>query len=808
MKIQGYKTQSKPVFDIIDYYRDDYEMLQDIFSCRWSEVLIVGLRRFGKTSLLKRIEGFVNQRQDYRVFLEKGLDGWNREVDGNPPRKEFFDEVRHLDARALYLSFLDTYDFIEGQTADFFKGLAKGVLFEPFKLDKIEASLPSRLFILIDEFSKLAEIDNEPSKNQESLKKRDFFLKLHRSVQNLSKEVVFVIAEPPSIFSAFEVSTKQDQSFAEITDALQNRKIFFLNGLSPHEKLNLFCLKKTKNYGREIDEPRIREILDQLSGIPLEIQVAGESFFSYPDKKTKDILNDVSQAFGGNLKSIITTMNLQQRTFIRLLTEHEKEGGGLPWGRIKKPSHNLFENLRNFGIVKKDGNELVRFTSEPIRAILCGEMENLSDIVDDDPYRKEVKTMVKSEEEKQRPVSTNGDPWDGRIRIHHLSDLALGELTRAYSYDENSPKLDLFTLDNKNNPFEAYFKLLKSHPRHRPHILVLTGDIALNHHGFCYRGFKEFIGDILGLMNFLPGEDKVILSKQVILVPGEMDISNPIEKECPDAEDLVHLDACTFGDFFRAFADYGIPPANAGQNSLDKRISIQLPSTLGIPGYNLEILPFNSATMIWPGKTRLRRLDFLASLKGVLAGHSEEEIKHQFQQFLGDEIGFLNTEGIKINPDRVETLDDTLRIAVTHHNLNPQQTRGENYTVDTLNALVAKTILLKNRFSMILHGHQRSPMFIKETLYQKDLRDKNSLKTLFMNGAGEFTETRYAVDAGPSSPSFNSYDIRRIDDRDGDTGKYRGDFKVQIAVFNYEKERNLFVSDDSIIKEEIFIDED
>jgi hypothetical protein len=805
MKIKGYKTQGTAVVDIKDYYRDDYEMLQDIISCRWSEVLILGLRRFGKTSLLRRIEGFVNKREDYREFLEKGLAGWNREIDGNPPRKEFFDELKSLEARSFYLSFLDTYDFIEEKIIDFFKGLGAGIPLERFKLEKIEASLPPKLFILMDEFSKLAEL------NKESEKKREFFLTLHRSAQNLGKEVVFVIAEPPSIFSAFEMSIKKDPSIAEVTDALQNRKIFSLNGLSPHEKLNLFCLKKSKNYGDNVDERKIREVLEQLSGVPLEIQIAGESFFSHPEKDTNDILKDVAECFGGNLKSILFTMNLQQRVFIRILTEFELERGGLPWQRVKKASHRVFENLRNFGIIKKDGDELVRFTSEPIRSILLGEMEKFSDMVDDETYYKQLKIMVISEEEGVTRDTVGPEPWDGIIRIHHFSDLALGNLIKGFSYDESVQKLGLFSLNDKENPFEAYFKLLKSHSRYKPHILVFTGDIALSHHSYCYRGLKEFIVEILELMNPLPGERSVIPGKQVILVPGEMDISNPAGKGCDNPKGVEMLDACNFVDFFRAFKDYGIPPENASQNSPDKMISIELPSTHGISGYNLEILPFNSATMVWPKQINLRRLDFLEGLKNTLETNDEKQIREKLEQFLGDEIGFINMEGNERDTDKIENLDDTLRIAVTHHNLNPQKVRHEHYTVDTLNAYEAKTLLLQNRFSIVLHGHQRTPIFVKETLYQevqKDQKDRKGLETLFMNGAGKFTETRYDVDDTPFGPSFNSYDIRRIDNRDGETGRYRGDFKVQSTVFIYQNEENKFVRDQQVVKEEIFIDED
>lgn len=801
MRIKGYNTKGRPVVNIKDYYRDDYEMVQDILSCRWSEVLIVGLRRFGKTSLLRRIEGFVNRKDDYGEFLEKGLDGWRREFDGNPPRKEFFDELKGLDARAFYLSFLEPDDVIEEKTIEFFEKMSEGISFKEFKLEQIESALPSRLFILMDEFSKLAEINND------SEKKRDLFLKLHRSAQYLSKEVIFVIAEPPSIFSAFEVSIKEDPLIAEVTDALQNRKIFSLNGLSPHEKLNLFCLKKSENYGQNVNERKIRDVLDQLSGIPLEIQIAGEAFFSHPEKDIKDILEDVAESFGGNLKSIIPTMNLRQRVFIRLIAESEMENDGLPWERVKKASHKLFENLRNFGIVKKNADELVRFSSEPIRSILCGEMEKLSDIVEDDLYNKELKTVTISEEERQIFVSPGYEPWDGRIRIHHFSDLALGNLTEGFSYNESLQKIDLFSLNNKENPFEAYFKLLNTHPRYSPHIVVFTGDIALNHHGYCYRGFKEFIVEILGLMNPLPGENAVSREKQVILVPGEMDISNPTDKECNDPKGLDTFDSCNFTDFFRTFEGYGIPPKNAAQNGLDKIISIELPSTHGISGYNLEFLPFNSATMVWPGHINRRRLDFLEGLRNMLETNGGKLNRERFEKFLGDEIGFLNMQSIESDPDKIENVDDTLRIAVTHHNLNPHKTKGEHYTVDTLNSLEAKTILLQNRFSIVLNGHQRSPIFIKETLYQEDANHKKGLKTLFMNGAGKFTETRLDVDDNPFGSSFNSYDIRRIDNRDEDTGKYRGDFKVQSAVFTYKKDENKFTRNQSV-KEEILIDED
>lgn len=805
MRIKDYKTQGKPIKDIRDYYRDDYEMLQDICSCRWSEVLVIGLRRFGKTSLLKRIEGFINKREDYAAFLKKGLKEWDRERDGNPPRKEFFDEMNALNAKSLYLSFLEAHDILEENTTAFFSELAGGRTFERLKLEQIEAYLPPKLFILMDEFSKLAELDPTAEK------KRDFFLTFHRSAQNLNKEIVFVIAEPPSIFSTFEMSIKENPAIAEITDALQNRKIFYLNGLSPHEKLNLFCLKKTKNFGETADEGKIRKVLDQLSGIPLEIQIAGEAFFSKPENDASEILTDVAEAFGGNLKSIISTMNLPQLLFIRLVAEAEAERGGLSWDRLKKSSHKLYENLRNFGIVKKSEDELIRFTSEPIRSILCREMEKFSYIVDDETYYRELKTMVISEEEKQIIISPEFEPWDGRIRIHHFSDLSLSKLVAGYEYNEETPKLDLFMLNGGNNPFDAYYRLLKSHSRHIPHILVITGDIALTHHSYCYRGFREFLVEIMSLMKPLPGERFVIPKKQVILVPGEMDISNPTEKDCHDANAKKVFDACNFVDFFRAFNDYGIPPEIASQNNLGNIISIELPSTHGISGFNLEILPFNSATMIWPNQINLRRLQYLERLKGILPSEDQGQIQEEFRQFLGDEIGYLNMDGIEQDAGKNENIDDTLRIAVTHHNLNPHKVRNENYTVDTVNAHEAKTVLLQNRFSVLLHGHQRSPIFIKETLYRKEQKDhseKKGLKTLFMNGAGKFTETKHQENDNPFGPTFNSYDIRRIANRDGEIGKYKGDFKIHSTVFLYQKEENKFKYDPQVVKEEIFTDED
>lgn len=797
-RIEGYKTHGKPVVDIKDYYRDDYEMIQDILSCRWPEVLIVGLRRFGKTSLLKRIEGFVNKSGDYNAFLKKGLEGWNRERDGNPPRKEFFDELNGLDAKAFYLSFLDDYNRLKDKTINFFRKLSNGKPFKEFNFEEIQAHLPPKFFILMDEFSKLAELKGE------SGKKREFFLKLHRSAQTLNKEIVFVIAEPPSIYSAFDSASRKDSSIAEVTDAIQNRKLFTLNGLSPHEKLNLFCLKKTENYGEHTDDKIIRKVLDQLSGIPLEIQIAGEAYFSHPEKKVSAIFNDVAGSFGGSLKRIIATMNLRQQAFIRLVAEFELEREGLPWVRVKKASHKLFENLRNYGIVKKDSNQLVRIASEPIRSVLCEEMEALSNIIEDDMYQKELKSILKPSEEP----TIGPEPWDGIIRVHHFSDLALGNLTEGFIFKDSMEKIDLRTLNGKENPFAAYLNLLKSHHRYRPHIVVFTGDIALNHHKQCYRGLREFIMDVVDLMNFLPGEDAKIPGKQVFLVPGEMDISNPTDSECKDRKGLATFDFCNFSDFFHEFGAYGIPPENASENGLSKIVSIDLPTTFGVSGYNLEILPFNSATMIWPGQTNRRRLDFLEGLKDALEKDDEDITRKRLDQFLGDEIGFLNIQNIENDPDRIENVDETLRIAVTHHNLNPHKTRGELYTVDTLNSLEAKTALLQNRFSIILHGHQRTPIFIKETLYLNDQKDNKGLKTLFMNGAGKFTETKFDIDENPFGSSFNSYDIKRIDNRDEETGNYRGDFKVQSTVFTYKKDKNKFIRDHQMVKEDIFINED
>lgn len=805
MNFRNYKTDGRPVVDINDYYRDDYEMLQDILSCRWSEVMIVGLRRFGKTSLLKRIEGFVNQREDYKKFLEKGLDGWNRETFGNPPRKEFFDEIKNLNAKAFYLTFLDSYDYIEVKILDFFREISKNIAIDTFQLERFEKFLPPRLFILMDEFSKLSEIGKEVEK------KRELFLKLHRSAQNIDKEIVFIMAEPPSIFSTFE-SANDEPYIEEINEALQNRKIFWLNGLSPHEKFNLFCLKKSISINEELDEDKISIILDQLSGIPLEIQMAGESFFAHPERSAKNIIKDVAEAFGGNLKSIFHTMNLQQRIFVRLLVEFEIERDGLPWELLKKNSQKIYESLRNFGIVKKENDSLIHFTSEPIRTILCDEIGKLSLIVEDETFNKESKIIFKSDDEKQNFIP-GSEPWDGRIRIHHFSDLALGDLIKGFRYNENTSRLDLFSMNNKENPFEAYIRLLKSHPKYKPQILIFTGDIAISHHSYCYRGLKEFIAEILELMSPLPGQPAINPKKQIFIVPGEMDISNTEDRKCNENHPDDTSDYCNFVDFFRAFKDYGLPPENALDNSLEKLVTIELPPTHGIPRYNLEILPFNSATMIWSGQSNSRRLELLNSFKKVLESNIEEQIKEEFDNFLGEEIGYLNLDRLKKETDKNENMDDTLRIALTHHNFNPLIIRGNSCTLDTYNAHDAKTILLKNCFSIVLHGHQRLPIFIKETLYLKDQKEKKGLKTLFMNGAGKFTVPHFDVDnktdeGNPFGSSFNCYDIRRIDNRNDERGKYRGDFIVYSTVFSFNEEENKFSHDFQPVKEEIYIDED
>ncbi len=612
----------------------------------------------------------------------------------------------------------------------------------------------------------------------------------------------------------FEASIKEDSSIVEVTDALQNRKIFTLNGLSFHEKLNLFCLKKSKNYGQDVDSEKIRDILDRLGGIPLEIQIAGEALFSHPEKSPEDILKDVADSFGGNLKRIILTMNLRQRTLIRLVAEFEANCGGLSWERIKTSGQKLFENLRNFGILKRDGEGKVRFSSEPIRSILFGELDDWSVVIEDEVYNHELKSIILSEEEINVLASPGYEPWDGRVRIHHFSDLALGSLTAGFNHDEEASKIDLFSLNEKANPFDAYFKLLKHHPRYRPHIIVFTGDIALNHHRLCYKALKEYIVEIIDFMNPLPGAHEVQPGKQIIMVPGEMDISNPMETGCN--EGLESFDPCNFSDFFRSFSHFGIPPEKASQTALKNIIKIELPPTHGVPGYNLEILPFNSATMVWGEKTNDNRLTILKNLTDVLDTGDEEKTGKGLDELLGKDIGFLNVSNLGNHPEECDYVDDTLRIAVAHHNLNPHIVRSENYTVDTLNAHEAKTVLLDNHFSIVLHGHQRSPLFIKETLYLSGQDRstekegfKKGLKTLFMNGAGNFTETKFAVDKNPFGSSFNSYDLRRINSGDDEMGRYRkGGFKIKSTVFKYRSDENKFVPDHLKVTEDISIDEE
>jgi hypothetical protein len=803
MKIRGFQTRGLPIENLAEYYRDDYDMLQDILSGKWTDVVVIGLRRFGKTSFLKRIEGFVNQLPEYREFIQKGLAEWQRERDGNPPRREFFDEIKELNGRALYLSMHDSVGVLQRRTRRFLSEIIGGGDCTEAVFDNSKELIPSLIVVLLDEFLVLAE------ENDDSRQKRDFFLKLHRSAQNLKKDVVFVIAEPPSVFSVFDESIKRDSTIAEVTDALQNRVKFFINGLSLHEKYNLFCLRKTKNYGEHFEPSKIRNVLERLSGIPLEIQIAGEAFFSSPEKKADEILEDVAKAFGGYLKnSIIPTMNLRQQVLIRYIIECEMNGSPFHWDSVKKTSHKLFYKLKDFGLIKIDEKKVVRFTSEPVRSILCEEVESLNTIVDDDAYQKELKNIIFSEELGISPLPLQ---WDGRINIHHFSDLALGDLTEGFKHNDHV-NLELFSLNQRINPFEAYLKLLKTHKKYRPHILVFSGDIALNHHSYCYRGLKNYIAEIMEYVEPLPGERNVIPGKQVIIVPGEMDISNSSDIDCIKSDELERLDACSFLSFFHAFEGYGIPAENASKNGLDRKIAIELPATHGIASYNIEILPFNSATMIWPeGKTR-KRMIFLDGLRKAVEENENSLVQSRLDHLLGNEIGFLNMARFNGDPNNVENVDDTLRIAVTHHNFNPQKARGHYYTVDTLNAHEAKISLLKNRFSIVLHGHQRTPIFIKETLHQKTTTDSsrsNGLKTLFMNSAGNFSATKYDMDDGTFGPSFNRYVIQRIENNsDGEKGRTSGDFRVQSTVFFYDKGENKFVRDQSVVKEEISIDEE
>ncbi len=806
MSIKGYLTHGRPVSRIEDYYRDDYDILLEILSGRRKEVLVIGLRRFGKTSLLRRIKGFINKEAGYKEFLSNGLENWSREQHGNPPRKEFFDEISNMKASALYLSFLDHIKVIEKKTKDFFKEITPEFDIKDIRMEKFEDLLPPKLFILLDEFSKLA----QPT--EESENKRDFFLKLHDSTQDVSSsEIIFVIAEPPSMTSVFEESGKPSSTINEVADVMQNRKTLYLAGLSPLEKMNLFCLKKTKNYGANADSGKIRELLDQLSGIPQEIQIAGEEFFTHPEKKLEHIFNDIADSFGGIIKeSIIKTMTRRQRAFIRSMVESENNEKGMQWATLKKNAHNIFQELEDFGLVKKDKEDCVRFSSTPLRIVLCERVENLGAIIDDDIYHKEIENLL-LDDGGGKGISPSTPPWDGRIRIHHLSDMALGSMTAGFN-DPQSSSLDLFSLNHKCNPFEAYLNLIKD-KKYSPHILVITGDIAQSHHQYCYKALRNFLEKVLDHLQCFPQQTKVIPKKQIIIVPGEMDISSIPGDDCDRIEALETLDSCSFGDFYRTFGDYyALPSETTFRDRTEDKICIDFPIYPSIPGYTLEMHLFNSATMVWSEeankyKANKRRINYLMDLNQALEADESNRIKEKFNQLLGDEIGFINLEHFETQPDKV--VEETLRIAVTHHNLNPHKTRGKYYTIDTLNLHDVKTTLLNNGFSMILHGHQRSPIFVKETLYEKD---KTRLKTLFMNGAGKFTEVRHDVDEVPGAPSFgpsfNSYIIKRIEKKEDERRKPCGDFKFESSVYTYNPSTNRFSKEPPFLNDEIFIREE
>ncbi|MGE5342163.1 MAG: hypothetical protein ACM3SY_11870 [Candidatus Omnitrophota bacterium] len=790
----GFKTK-EAIRHITDYYRNDYEMIMDILSCRWSEVLVLGLRRFGKTSLLNRIEGFVNKPEEYREFLEKGLENWDMARDGNPPSKEFFEEMKTLNGIALQISFLDEIERCEEKTIFFFRQISGLKKYNKISFEGIADSLPPKVFILMDEFSELS------GQSAQCERKREFFLKLYKSARNIvSKDIVFIISEPPSIFSVFEGYNSLNPTINDIAEAIQSRKLFELNGLSPQEKHDLFCLRKTHNYGANSDQSKIRSLLDRISGIPLEVQYAGEIYFRNPERDLEDILKEIIKSFGGVVKgSIIKTMNSRQKVLIRLVTECEKTGE-LNIQHLSKNGVELFHELKNFGLLTKNDAGNIKFSSEPIRYILCVELQEMSAIVEDEIYHRELKNVYIPQEENGTKKMSLANNWDGKIRIHHLSDLALGALVVNCKYDEDSP-MELTLLNKGNNPFKAYLEYIKL-PSNRPHIIVFSGDIAQDDHKYYYKGLKEFINEVQKNINPLPGETNFIPKKQILLVPGEMDIFKYKEEGCKTKEDLKKLDKECFHYFFNEFKDYALPQENPSENSLENGISIEIPSIQREPGYKLQFLLFNSATMEWDKNHNKKRWEFLKDLKGYIHGGNSEKIKEALDHLIGEEIGIINLDGIEKDKCKIGINNEILRIAVTHHNLNPYEVRknATSYTVDTLNAFDAKKTLLLNQFGVILHGHQRKPIFIKEKLYEKEVP---YLKTILMNGAGRFTDTEHGVDSEGFSPSFNCYVIQKLSSNGNDMATTpMGNFGLTSFVCTYHKDDSKFI-DEMPIQEKI-----
>jgi 3',5'-cyclic AMP phosphodiesterase CpdA len=290
------------------------------------------------------------------------------------------------------------------------------------------------------------------------------------------------------------------------------------------------------------------------------------------------------------------------------------------------------------------------------------------------------------------------------LRIHHISDLHFGaaSIQRIDAKDRTVTGRRLAAAAGQGPVVEDYYDWLQSRsPSERPHLLIVSGDVAEQARDSEYeaaRAWLEKVAETLAPHAGLTSDDP-----RVLLVPGNHDVDWN-EPPSRDGERRRHMRfASAFGTLPWLRPQLEQPP---GERDVASHFFKEA---------DLEVLLLGSCE--YGGLRDLGieqvadRIMDLAKEEGNLT--IEQTIKDIKGSYGRQDPGFVHNADIQTA--RRHPWSGRVRIAVLHHPLSPIPSDGEIAPrVGLQNAGQLKGALLEKHFCLALHGHVHSPWVATE----------------------------------------------------------------------------------------------
>jgi hypothetical protein len=343
------------------------------------------------------------------------------------------------------------------------------------------------------------------------------------------------------------------------------------------------------------------------------------------------------------------------------------------------------------------------------------------------------------------------------LRIHHISDLHFGpKSAERVDVKEKGTHADRFALGLGPKPvrdlYLQYVEGLKSSGK-APHVLVISGDIAEWADDAQYAEARPWLDALRGCLAEHPRLRPT--EPHVLLVGGNHDVDwRQTEGPAGAGARKRHV------PFARAFHD--VP------RSLRVRLD-EPPVTrpLAVARYedlDVEVLLLGSSEFGGEAEQDPVREQLLAMVerlwKEALAKPDEERARALRDQVSRLDPGLVHDADL----ERVgkESWSRSLRIAVLHHPVSPLPATELGRYVGLINAGEVKDRLMKNGFSLVLHGHAHTGWFGKEewpgrhesralwiasapSLGSREIQEKNGFNEIEISRSQKGRETIHSV---------------------------------------------------------------